>query len=205
MATKDDFMLHGGGDHARVIVDTLMDQGIPITGIFDPKYTGNLFGVPALGIYDPAILPTGKIVVAIGDNRIRKKVVGSTKHKFFNVVHSSAILSSHATVGTGTMILHRAIVQTSSKIGNHVIVNTAAQIDHDCTVGDYVHIAPGAILCGSVNVGEGAFVGAGATIIPRVNIGRWTTIGAGSVVISDVPDGAVVAGNPARVINHKLA
>jgi len=37
-------------------------------------------------------------------------------------------------------------------------------------------------------------------VIPNLKIGKWCTIGAGAVVISDIPDGATVVGNPARIV-----
>ena len=39
-------------------------------------------------------------------------------------------------------------------------------------------------------------------MIPNITIGKWCTIGAGAVVINDIPDGATVVGNPARIINN---
>ena len=48
----------------------------------------------------------------------------------------------------------------------------------------------------------GAKIGANATLLPGVIIGKGALVGAGAVVTKDVPEGAVVAGNPARVINH---
>jgi acetyltransferase-like isoleucine patch superfamily enzyme len=54
-------------------------------------------------------------------------------------------------------------------------------------------------------VGDGVFIGANATILPRLQIGSWSTIGAGAVVTKHVPDGAVVAGNPARIIRYNAA
>jgi acetyltransferase-like isoleucine patch superfamily enzyme len=51
-------------------------------------------------------------------------------------------------------------------------------------------------------VREGASIGSGATILPNLTIGQHAIIGAGSVVTRDVPDYAVVAGNPARVLRH---
>jgi acetyltransferase EpsM len=55
-------------------------------------------------------------------------------------------------------------------------------------------------LAGGVIVGEGTHIGIGASVLPEINIGKWTTIGAGAVVIKDVPDGAVIVGNPGRII-----
>ena len=47
-------------------------------------------------------------------------------------------------------------------------------------------------------VGYGAAIGGGAVVLPGVNIGRWALVGAGAVVTRDVPERAIVAGNPAR-------
>lgn len=54
--------------------------------------------------------------------------------------------------------------------------------------------------CKPVRIKTGAWVGAGATILPGVTVGRHAIVGAASVVTRDVPDYAVVVGNPARVI-----
>jgi acetyltransferase EpsM len=51
-------------------------------------------------------------------------------------------------------------------------------------------------------VGEGTQVGTGASIIPGVKIGKWASIGAGAVIVEDVPDFAVVVGNPGKIIKY---
>jgi acetyltransferase-like isoleucine patch superfamily enzyme len=51
-----------------------------------------------------------------------------------------------------------------------------------------------------VKIGDGTNIGLGAMVMPGVTIGRLAVIGAGAVVTRDVPDNAVVVGNPARVI-----
>lgn len=199
MAT-DKVILQGGGEHARVVLDSLLSQGITVLGLFDPKYTGHLFGVPQRGVYDPLFEVDAKALVAIGDNALRKRVVAATHHKFINSIHSSAIVSKHSSFGLGNMIMHGTIIQAQAKLANHIIINTGARVDHDCDISDYVHVAPGVVLCGSVAIGEGTFIGAGAIVIPGKKIGRCCTVGAGSVVISDLPDYAVAVGNPARII-----
>lgn len=183
-----------------MVLDCLLSQGMEVLALFDPKYTGELFGVPQQGVYDPAFAPDAKVIIAIGDNGVRKKVALLTTHGFTNAIHSSSIMSNYVQLGEGNMILHGAIVQAQTKIGNHVIVNTAASVDHDCELGDYVHIAPRAVLCGRVRVGEGVLIGAGAVILPGIRIGAWATVGAGAVVTKDVREGVVVVGNPGREV-----
>lgn len=202
MATTN-IILQGGGEHAKVVLDCLLSQGIEVLALFDPKYTGELFGVKQMGIYDPNFEPSAKAIVAIGDNALRKSVVAKTSHVFGKAIHSSSIISDHATIGIGVMILHGVIVQALTSIGDHVILNTSVSVDHDCIVKDYVHVAPSAVLCGRVHLGEGAFVGAGAVLLPGIHVGEWATVGAGAVVTKDVPAYATVVGNPARIVKSR--
>lgn len=54
---------------------------------------------------------------------------------------------------------------------------------------------------GKIKVGDYSFIGCGSIILPGVKIGSRCVVGAGSVVTKDVPDGMIVAGNPARIIS----
>ena len=56
------------------------------------------------------------------------------------------------------------------------------------------------IVRGSVRIGSDAWIGAGAIILPNVTIGEQAIVGAGAVVTKNVPPGAIVVGNPARVL-----
>lgn len=54
-----------------------------------------------------------------------------------------------------------------------------------------------------IEVGDGCDIGVGAIVLPGVRIGRGAQVGAGAVVTRDVPEFAVVAGNPARVLRTR--
>ena len=56
------------------------------------------------------------------------------------------------------------------------------------------------ITCKPVVIRKGAWIGAGATVLPGVTVGVYAIVGAASVVTHDVPDYAVVVGNPAKVV-----
>lgn len=202
METKEVTIL-GGGGHARVVVDCLMAQGVRIRGFFALENTPVL-SVPYLGAYRKELLREEKMIIAIGNNSTRKSLaIDLPQDRFTNAVHPSSCISSHASIGKGSMILHHCVVQNSARIGDHVILNTACQVDHDCIIEDFVHIGPGTVLCGNVRIGTGSLVGAGATVLPGITIGQWATIGAGSVVLHDVPDHGVAVGNPARLRGQK--
>ena len=74
--------------------------------------------------------------------------------------------------------------------------------EHDGQVGAAAHVASGACLAGGVTVGAGAFVGAGATVIQGIRIGAAAFVAAGAVVVRDVPENALVAGVPARILKR---
>jgi sugar O-acyltransferase (sialic acid O-acetyltransferase NeuD family) len=193
-------LLYGASGHAKVIIDCLEASKVSIDGIFDDDINKKkLLEYDVLGSYDDNLLKNKEIIIAIGNNKIRKRLSDEIKHQFGQTAHPTAIIQRNVIIGEGTIVLHHAIVQSSSKIGNHVIINTKASIDHDCIIQDYVHLAPNATLCGGIVVGEGTLIGAGAVIIQNLKIGKWVTIGAGAVVIRDVPDYSVVLGNPAII------
>jgi acetyltransferase-like isoleucine patch superfamily enzyme len=56
--------------------------------------------------------------------------------------------------------------------------------------------------CGAGGFDTGAFLGAGSVVAPDVSIGANAVVGAGAVVVTDVPERAVVVGNPARVLRY---
>ena len=55
----------------------------------------------------------------------------------------------------------------------------------------------------TVTIGENCWIGSRVTIIPGVKIGEGVVVGAGSVITKDVPDYAVIGGNPARVLKYR--
>ncbi|HLI65251.1 MAG TPA: NeuD/PglB/VioB family sugar acetyltransferase [Caulobacteraceae bacterium] len=103
-------------------------------------------------------------------------------------------------IGAGAYIQEQVILQAGVEIGENCALNAGGIVSHETILGGSVFLAPGVRIAGEVRIGDGALVGVGAVIAPRLTIGKWSTIGAGAVVIRDVPDYAVVAGNPAAAI-----
>lgn len=148
-----------------------------------------------------------KFVIAIGNNEIRKSIVlklGLTKENYISLIHDTAIISTSASIGDGTVIMAGTIVNADAVIGDHAIINSGAIVEHDNQIGDYVHVAPKATLTGSVIAEEGSMIGAGATIIPGKKVGEWAVIGAGATVISDIPSYSTAVGTPARLIARAM-
>jgi len=194
-------LIYGSGGHAKVVLDCIKANKHFIDGVFDNFSEEKMFlKHPILGKYNPGKLHEIPLIIAIGNNSIRKKISTELSHRFGKVVHPSALVSEYATVGEGTVVFHQATIQAGSKVGKHCIINTSASIDHDNELADFVHVSPNATLSGTVKVGEGTWIGSGATIINNITIGKNCVIGAGTVVIEDIPDNSLVVGNPGKVV-----
>lgn len=121
------------------------------------------------------------------------------------LIDPNSIIARSVRIGEGSFINAGVVIGAVSIIGNGVLVNRAASLGHHVILGDYVSIGPGATLAGNIQVGAGTMIGAGATILPDIRIGENSLIAAGSVVRKHVPDGVLVAGNPAQERSYNPA
>lgn len=103
-------------------------------------------------------------------------------------------------LGVGNYIQEGVILQAEVSVGDNSSLHMGALVGHESRIGHSVFIAHAVSISGCCEIGDGTFIGTNATILPRVRIGRWATIGAGAVITKDVPDHAVMVGNPARQI-----
>jgi acetyltransferase EpsM len=195
--------LYGAGGHAKVVADILECSGKTVAGVFDDDLAKQFWDFPNLTFPGPFNFLSDELILSIGNNITRKKISMRIPASYGMAVHPSAIISTHSSISEGSVVMGGALINADSHVGKHCIINSHASVDHDCILEDFVHISPNATICGSVFVGECSHIGAGAIIIPGKKIGANVTIGAGTVVISDVPDGIVVVGNPARIIKMK--
>lgn len=196
----------GASGHAKVIVDILKLNKLDISGVWDDnEELVSFLGFPLSGNVRAFNKSTAKsVIIAIGNNKIRKRIAGGITVACGIAVHPKSVVSSTVILKEGTVVMPNATINADCKIGRHVIINTNASVDHECQIGDFVHISPQAAIAGNVSVAEGTQIGIGACVIQGVNIGKWATIGAGTVILKDVPDYAVVVGNPGRIINSSI-
>ena len=204
----------GAGGHARVVIDILMTLGgFDIVGLLDQDrslWNTEMLGVPVLGddslrdeLYQRGIHAAFIGLGSIKNAAPRKRLYELARTSGFELVraiHPNAVVSKHAIIGDGPMIMAGAIVNPAARIGNNVIINSGAIVEHDCEIADHSHVATGARLGGTVKIGEGSHVGLGASIREGIRVGAGAIVGAGAVVIEDVPDRTVVVGVPATVL-----
>ena len=147
--------------------------------------------------------------------------------------HSADVQSSHiglntkiwqfvvilpgAKIGADCNICAHCFIENDVVVGDRVTVKCGVQLWDGLRIGNDVQIGPNVTFtndkypkrgntdfnCLQTWVEDGASIGGGATILPGVRIGARATVGAGAVVTKDVPPGATVVGNPAKILNKR--
>ena len=140
---------------------------------------------------------------------VRSENIGeSSKIWQFCVVLPKAI------IGKNVNVCSHCLIENDVVIGDNVTVKSGVQIWDGITIEDNVFIGPNVTFCNDkmprskvypnaflpTKIGKGASIGANATILPGITVAPGAMIGAGAVVTKDVPECAVVMGNPARIV-----
>ncbi|MGH1429901.1 MAG: acetyltransferase [Neptuniibacter sp.] len=205
-------ILIGGGGHASVLADILLEQGREILAVFSPdKITARpvFEGIPHLtndediDAFRPESVRLVNGVGKLPGSKLRENIreyFRKLGYQFESVVDNSAKVSKYAHLEEGVQVLGSAIVQTGARVGVDSIVNSGAIIEHDCLIGANNHIAPGATLCGQVVTGRDVFIGAAAVVLPGISVQTGSVIGAGSIATLDMRANAILY--PPRSTNN---
>lgn len=106
-------------------------------------------------------------------------------------------------IGAGCFLAEYVQIGPDVWIGDFANVFSKGVIGHDVRIGDYAQIGALVFVGGGARIGDFATIHPHATILPGVQIGEGATVGAGAVVVKNVPAGATVFGNPAKIIFQK--
>ena len=139
------------------------------------------------------------------------------------IIHNNCTFSGVEFLGKATIEPYcRLIGDPKIKIGNNFYMNASCHILGEITIGNDVMIGPKTIIWGRdhgiakhklireqkhykqpVAIGNDVWIGANVTILKGVKIGSGAIVGAGSVVTKDIPEYAIVAGNPAKLLKYR--
>ena len=142
---------------------------------------------------------------------------------FFPALRSYLVSRFAERCGKGVRVKHNADISPNIRIGNHSELGTRCIIHSHVTLGNdvimgpdvkiysrnhnYSSLAEPIRLQGKIQkttlIGDDVWIGANVLILPGVRVGNHAVIAGGAVVTKDVPEYAVVGGNPARVIKRR--
>lgn len=126
------------------------------------------------------------------------------------------VVLADAVIGRNCNVCANSLIENDVVIGDNVTIKSGVQIWDGIHIEDNVFIGPNVTFTNDKRprskvypeaylktvVKKGSSIGANATILPGITIGENTMIGAGSVVTRNVPDNAIVMGNPAKITGY---
>jgi acetyltransferase-like isoleucine patch superfamily enzyme len=126
------------------------------------------------------------------------------------------VILAGAKIGEHCNICAHSLIEGDVRLGDRVTIKSGVFLWNGIALDDDVFVGPSVVFTNDLfprskkypdavtktSVGKGASIGANATILAGIRIGEYAMVGAGSVVVKDVPNYAVVVGNPAKILRY---
>ena len=139
------------------------------------------------------------------------------------IIHNNCVVGGVEFRGKATIEPYcRLVGDTTISIGDNFYMNAGCHILGDITIGDDVMIGPKTVIWGRdhgieknklikeqphykkpIVIGNDVWIGANVTILKGVTKNKGAVVGAGSVITKDIPEFAIVVGNPAKVLKYR--
>ena len=208
---KRDCIIIGSGTYGQVYAEYLKDI-YNVTAFYDDDeniINTKINGIKVAGKVSDAleIDKATAVFIPIGNNPIRVKLLKQFEAKGFDIpslIHPQTIVHPSVKIGKAVYILPGTNIMPLSVIGDYCMMSVNSIVSHHTILGEGVFLSFGVNIGASLILEDLVYVGIGATVMTGLKtVGRNSLIGAGAVVIKDVPDNAVVAGVPAKVLRIK--
>ena len=202
----------GAGTYGHVYAEYLKNSYHIIGYIDDDEsLVGKAFnGIKVLGDRNFLFKKIDKdvaVFVPIGNNDIRVGLLQQLNRLDFETpsfIHSQTIIHNSVKIGNACYILPNSCIMPCTILNDFVMVSMGVNIAHHNIIEDGCFFSQGSNIGASVHIKRKSYFGINSTLMTGVkNVGENALIGAGAVVVKDVPDYAVMAGVPAKVLRYK--
>jgi sugar O-acyltransferase (sialic acid O-acetyltransferase NeuD family) len=141
-------------------------------------------------------------VIAVGEPSSREMLYKKLLAEDVNLtslIDPTAIISPTAIIQKGAIVCEYSTIHTAVTIGTNTLIQPFCNIGHDIKIGEHSVLSTCCVPGGGTVFGDRVFVGLQVALKESLHIGDDAIVGMGSVVYRDVPAGATVVGNPARI------
>lgn len=190
----------GGGGYALELYSYIIDdikiskKSINVIGVYDAVSDCELLRhypeLTYLGSIDEFKGGDFSCLITIGNPISRALVhkIISPYADFFTYIHSSAIVSSSASIGMGVIIGPQNIISAKSSIGDNVCLNVFCGVGHGTQILESSVLGPYSLVNGDCSIGKACYLGTKVAIFPSTKIGNGVSVDAGSVVRNNIDD-----------------
>ena len=176
----------------------------------DPEKAGTKFAEHPVLSYEAALEKYGKdgieFILGIGEPAVKDIIFEKLMKdgcEVTNLLHPNYKgFGRGMVVGKGIVVHSNSSLPPYSKFGNNVLIQGTAIMGHNVELGDNVVISSLAFVGGDTVIGRNAYIAPHSCIRNGIHIGENAIVGMGAVVTKDVPDNAVVVGNPAKILRY---
>jgi acetyltransferase EpsM len=196
----------GGGDHSRIIIDTLFEiyKSNLIIFVYDDNthyksYRNSIYKDTIKNIKN-IFNPNENFILSISNMNFRKEIFNKMNNlNWFTIIHPKTYISPTAKIGKGVYVGVNSVVNSEAKIEDNCIINTNCVVEHNVNIKNNCVISPSVTISGNVLIKENTFIGCGTTIIDEnkngyIKIGKNCFITAGSLILHSVNDDSKVRG-----------
>jgi len=183
--------LIGAGGHCKSCIDVIESTKIfNIAGLFDVKQNmgKKVSSYEIIGCDDDIknfVKPENEFLITLGQIKSAELRLKTAElllklgAQVATVISPRAYVAKTATVGSGTIVMHDALVNSHAQIGRHCILNSKSLVEHDAIVENFCHVSTGAILNGNCHVKEKSFVGSLSVLQEGLVVPEGSILGAG--------------------------
>lgn len=207
---KKDIYILGIGHNTITVIDLAEDCGYNIAGLlhYNHDQDGEMyFGHKIIGCFEDYLdnqsIKGKQFALSMGNLKIRKSIyerIIMNNGCVPTLIHPSCVISPHCNIGLGVQVMPGSIIQGDSSVGNNTVITVNSVIAHSSKIGSHCLISGNVMVGAYTNIDDMTHIGQGSTIVSGKveHIGSNCILGAGAVLLSNMPNGTVYVGNPAK-------